>query len=106
MRTDWLKFGLLAGALVLGTGAAPTHGVREADRWQREADAARSGKQWDVAYSRYSMLADFFPGTPHGRLGAVRAREMRDWALAPDRLPDSEDPVSWTRETLDFFTWP
>ncbi|GEM_PF-2587698 len=105
MRTDWLKMSLLAGLLAVGTGASP-QGVREADRWQREGDLARAGRQWDIAYPRYLMLADFFPGTPHGRLGASRARQMRAWALEPDRSPASDDPVSWTQELFDFFTWP
>ena len=106
MRSDRLILSLLAGVLVLGTGAAPTGGVREADRLQREADVARSGRQWDIAAPRYTNLAEFFPETPHGRVGASRAHEMRAWAREPDRSPASEDPVSWTYEVLDFFTWP
>lgn len=106
MRSDRLVLSLLAGVLILGTGAAPTGGVREADRLQREADVARSGGQWDIAASRYMKLVEFFPETPHGRVGASRAREMRAWARKPDRSPASEDPVSWIYEIADFFTWP
>jgi len=106
MQSDWLKLGLLAGVLIFGTGAVPTEGVRAADRLQREADLARAGGQWDIAYPRYRMLVELFPNTPHGRVGASRAREARAWALQPDRSPASEDPVSWTYEILDFFTWP
>jgi len=98
--------GLLAGVLIFGTGAAPAEGVREADRLQREADVARSGGQWDIAYPRYMRMAELFPGTPHGRLGAARARKMRAAALNPDRSAASDDPVSWTYELVDFFTWP
>ena len=106
MRSDWLSLSLLAGVLIFGTGAAPTGGVREADRLQREADVARSGGQWDIATPRYMRMVELFPETPHGRLGAARARKMRAAALNPDRSPTSEDPVSWTYEILDFFTWP
>ena len=52
------------------------------------------------------MLADLFPGTPHGRLGAARARRLQDWAMAPNRASASDNPVSWTVEAFDFFTWP
>ncbi len=106
MQSDRLTLSLLAGVLIFGTGAAPTEGVRAADRLQREADIARSGGQWDIAAPRYMRLAELFPGMPHGRLGASRAREMRAWALQPDRSPASEDPVSWIYELADFFTWP
>ncbi|MDO8730282.1 MAG: hypothetical protein Q7J69_03740 [Candidatus Omnitrophota bacterium] len=106
MRSSWLVLSLLAGVLIFGTAAAPTAGVREADRLQREADVARSGGQWDIAAPRYMKLAELFPETPHGRAGASRAREMRAWAREPDRSPASEDPVSWIHEIADFFTWP
>ena len=106
MRSDWLRFGLLAGLLLLGVGASSPAGVRQADEWQREADLARAGGQWDIAYRRYGMLADLFPGTPHGRMGAARARWMQDWGLAPNRSSASDDPVSWTVEAFEFFTWP
>lgn len=105
MRPDWLRLGLLAGLWALGAGASP-QGVREADRLQREADVAVAGRQWDAAYPRYKLLADLFPGTPHGRLGNSRARRMQSWALTPDRSPASDDPVAWIEEIRDFFTWP
>ena len=105
MRPDWLKLVLLAGVLMLGTGASP-EGVREADRLQREADIARSGGQWDIAYPRYLKLVQLFPETPHGKLAAVQAAEMREAVFTPDPSPDSEDWAAWTREIVDFFTWP
>ena len=95
MRSDWRRFGLLAGLLILGTGASSTEGVKQADRWQREADMARACNQWDVAYQRYMMLADLFPGMSHGRMGARRARWMQNWALAPvPSLGPDEVPAS------------
>lgn len=106
MRSDWLKIGLLAGVMMVGMGAASSEGVRQADRWQREADVARSGGQWDIAYNRYAATAETFPGTPHGKVGADRAAWMKGWGLQPDRSPASEDPVSWLTELFDFLTWP
>ena len=106
MRSDWLKLGLIMGLLVLGTGASSTEGVKQAERWQREADVARACSQWDVAYQRYMMLADLFPGTPHARRALRWARRMEDWAASPDRPAASEDPVSWTCELFDLVTWP
>ena len=105
MRPDWLSLSLLAGVLFLGAGASP-QGVRDADRWQREADLARAGGQRDIAYDRYTATAETFPGTPHGKVGADRAAWMKDWALQPDRSMASEDPISWLAEVFDFLTWP
>ena len=105
MRLNLLRFGLLSALMVLGTGAS-TEGVKEADRWLREADLARSGGQWDIAYGRYARTAGTFPGTPHGRVAAGRARWMQDWALSPNRGPASEDPVSLVCELFDLVTWP
>ena len=100
-----LRFGLLAGVLVLGTGAS-TQGVRQAERWQREADLARAGGLWDVAYERYRDIAEVFPGTPHGRMAAARAQWMQGWGVSPDRSAASEDPLALTCELFDLVTWP
>ena len=105
-RSDWLKISLLAGVVMAGTGAAPSEGVRQADRWQREADLSRAQGQWDIAYDRYATTAETFPGTPHGKVGADRAAWMKSWGLQPDRSSASDDPISWLTELLDFFTWP
>lgn len=105
MRSNHLRFALLGALMVLATGAS-TGGVKEADRWQKEADVARANNQWDIAYDRYFRIAQTFPGTPHGIVAARRARWMQNWALSPDRSPASEDPVSWTCELFDFVTWP
>ena len=105
MRSDWLKAGLLAGVLFLGTGAS-TQGVRQADRWWREAYLAQVHRHWDIAYDRCRTLAETFPGMPHGRTAARTARRMQDWALSPDRASGSEDQASWTCELFDFLTWP
>jgi hypothetical protein len=106
MRSDWLKIGLLAGVVMLGAGASSSQSVRQADRWQREADLARSTGQWDIAYDRYAAAAETFPGTPHGKAGADRAARMKSWGLQPDRSPASEDPISWLTELFDLITWP
>ena len=106
MQAQWMRFGLLAAVLMLATGAVSTKGVEQADQWQREADMARNFQQWPIGYQRYSALADVFPGTRHGRIGAVRARQMQDWGLSPDRSSASDDPVSWAVELFDFVTWP
>ena len=106
MRSDWTALSLLAGMVLIGTGAAPVQGVREADRFQREADIARAGGQWDIAYPRYMRMVELFPETPHSRLGAVRAQEMGKAALKPNRSPASESPASWVEEIVDFLTWP
>ena len=105
MRKNILKFAYLAGMLILGTGAA-TQGIRQAEQWHREAEVARAVEQWDIVYDRAFVSAQAFPGTPHGRLGVTEAREARDRMINPDRSPASDDPVSWTHEALDFFTWP
>ena len=60
MRSNCLRLALLGGLLALGTGASP-EGVRQADRWQKEADLARAGGQWDIAYDRYFKLAETSP---------------------------------------------
>ena len=101
-----LTIGLLAGAWILGAGAAPIQGVRQADRWHREADLARTGGQWDIAYPLCMRLADSFPGMPHGLWGQERAFQMREQALDPDQSPAEESRDSWVREIRDFFTWP
>ena len=106
MRSDWTALSLLAGMLLIGTGAAPIEGVREANRFQREADIARAGGQWDIAYPRYMKMVELFPETPHSRLGAMRAHETGRAALKPDRSLASESPSSWVEEIVDFFTWP
>ncbi len=105
MRSKGLNRVLLGALLVLGIGASP-QGVRQAERWQREADLARTFGQWDVAYDRCFKLAEIFPGTPHGRLALRMAHHMQDWGLSPHRSPASDDPVSWTCEALDLVTWP
>ena len=105
MRSNWLRIALLGGVLALGTGASPA-GVRQADRWHREADLARAHGQWDIAYDRYFKLAQVFPGTPHGRMAVGPARRMQEWGLTPHRSPASDDPVSWICEAFDFVTWP
>ena len=106
MRSDWLNLGLLAGLLVVGTGAAPTEGVRKAEEWQHEADVARAGGQWDIAYPRYMKMMEVFPETPHSEVGAKGAQEMRSAALKPNEAPDSQSHRAWLDEIVDFFTWP
>lgn len=106
MRPRGLSKVLLAGLVMLGTGAASSDAVREAERWQHEADIARAGNFWHIAYQRYAQTAETFPGTPHGNTGAKRANQMRHWGVAPDRSSASEDPASWLTELFDFLTWP
>lgn len=105
MRMNGMRLAGLAGLLLLGTGASPK-GVRQAERWQWEADIARAFGQWDVAYDRSAKTGVLFPGTPHGRIAAGRAERARELGVNPNRSPASDDPVSWTNEIFDFVTWP
>ncbi len=108
MRTNWVTLGLLAGIVMLGTGASPET-VVQAREWQREGDVARAtntGGMDEVAYVAYSKIAQTFPDTRHGRVAAGRASEMRARLLTPQRSPASDDPGSWLEELVDFFLWP
>ena len=95
----------LAGLLLLGAGAS-AQGVRQAERWQWEADVARALGQWDVAYDRSEKTATIFPGMPHGRIAVGRAERARELGVNPNRSPASDDPISWLNEIFDFVTWP
>ena len=108
MRTNWVTLGLLAGIVMLGTGASPET-VVQAREWQRQGDiagAAHAGGMDDVAYMAYSKIAQIFPDTRHGRVAARHAREMRAKLLTPQRSPASDDSGSWLEELVDFFLWP
>lgn len=105
MYSRVITLSLLLGVLTLGTGASP-EGVQQARDWQSQADVARAGKMWDAAYQYYAQMAETFPGTRYGRLGARRARQMRAQMVTPARSPASEDPGMWLEEIVDFFVWP
>ena len=105
MRMNEARLIGLAGLLLLGTGAS-SQGVRQAERWQWEADLARVFGQWDVAYDRSAKTAAVFPRTPHGRIAVGRAERARELGVNPNRSPASDDPISWLNEICDFVTWP
>lgn len=105
MRAKGFHLGLLVAVLLLGTGAS-SEGVKQADRWLKEGQVAHAVGQWDAAYDAYMKVVQVFPGTPHARLAARMALHMQDWALAPDRSPAAEDPVSLACELFDLVTWP
>jgi len=105
MRSNGLRLGWLIGLLVLGTGAS-SNGARQAEQWHRESEIARTFGQWDIVYNRSLQAIQIFPGMPHARLAARLALQARDRMVHPGRASASDDPVSWTNEILDFFTWP
>ena len=105
MRTNWVTLGLLAGIVMLGTGASP-EAVVQAREWQRQGDITSAGGMDEVAYVAYSKIAETFPHTRHGRVAAGRASEMRARLLTLQRSPASDDPGSWLEELVDFFLWP
>ena len=105
MRSNQSIWMGLAAVMMLGTGASAA-GVQQAREWQREADVARAGRQWDIAYTAYLKIATTFPNTPHGRLAAGRVREIQSQMLSPARSSASENPGSWLQEIVDFLVWP
>ena len=105
MRSNWSALGLLAGIVMLGTGASP-QGVVQAREWQREGDLASAGGLYEVAYVAYEKVAKTFPGTRHGRYAASRARAMQAALRQPARSPASEDARCWSADVVDFFLWP
>ncbi len=105
MRSNWVTLGLLAGIVMLGTGASP-EAVLQAREWQRQGDLASAGGLYGVAYVAYQKVAKTFPGTRHGRYAASRARAMQAMLRHPARSPASDDASSWTAEVVDFFLWP
>ena len=105
MKPRWGIGILLVGVLFFGTGAS-TEGIRQAREWQQAADLATANGQPEEAYYFYKRLADTFPGTPHGRVGAKRAQAVRCQLLWPDRSPASENPCSLVGEFVDFLVWP
>jgi len=100
-----LILGLLLSVFLMGSGAS-TEGIREARKLQHKADVALSKQQMEIAYHFYSLLAETFPGTRHGRLAKKRVRSIARHLARPSRSPASEDTVSSTTEFFDFLTWP
>ena len=101
MNARFVTLSLLAGLLVLGTGAS-VDGVRQADDWQRAGDIALANHQPMFAYHFYKKNVETFPRTPHGRLAASRGNYCRQALRHPARVPSGE---SWLREIYDFLTW-
>ena len=105
MRSEWMTGILLVVAALLTAGATP-QAVQQARRWQLAGDVARAHEQWDAAYVYYSLVAETFPDTPHGRLARNRMAEARFHLLWPLRSPAEDSPASWIGELIDFLTWP
>lgn len=105
MHSRLITWVLLLGLVVLGTGAS-VQAVVHARDLQRIGDVAMGLKQWDVAYIYYSLLAEQFPGTPHGRMAEWRLKTVREKLAHPARPPYMSHPASWGRELFDHLTWP
>ncbi|MBI3318419.1 MAG: hypothetical protein HYZ90_04620 [Candidatus Omnitrophica bacterium] len=105
MRSRWMRGLLLAGALMLGTGAS-ADGMREAREWTYAADLALICRQPVVSYSYYRLVADTFPETRYGRYAAKRARWLGAKLQRRPRSPETEGPGSFIEEAIDFVTWP
>lgn len=103
MRSRGMTGILLAGAVLLATGASSIDGIREAREWQHAGDMARLFNQPVVAYHFYHKVATTFPGTHHGRYCASRARAMRKKLRGTNRTLQQSD--SLLVEFFDFFNW-
>ena len=105
MRLRELTWMMLAGLLLVGTGAS-IEGVERAREWQWNGDVISAGGMWEYAYLYYRRNAETFSDTEHGKVSRARARTARHRALTPEHSPAIETPASWWQEMLDFITWP
>ncbi len=105
MRSRWGTAVLLTGILFFGTGAS-VEGIRQARQWKLAAEVAEANGQLVEAHIFYRRLAETFPKTPHGRLGACRAKSVNERLLWPERSPAAETPSGWLGELIDLVTWP
>ena len=105
MHSRLITWVLLLGLVVLGTGAS-VQGMVAARDLQRTGDIAMGLQQWDVAYSYYTLLAERFPGTPHGRMAELRLKTVRGKLAHPAKPHHMEHPASWLSELFDHLTWP
>ncbi|MBI3333126.1 MAG: hypothetical protein HYZ93_03445 [Candidatus Omnitrophica bacterium] len=105
MRSRWRIGMLLAGLMLLGTGAS-LDGVRQAREWQYWGDVALANGRVAEANIFYGKVAETFPDSPHGRRAAGLFQKTQADLLTPEPSPASEDCASVKAELIDFLTWP
>ena len=76
--------------------------VQQAEQWKFAGDMALLHQQPSVAYPFYDRVAKTFPGTPHGRVAAVRGNYALYRLRHAGNYPLEEDEL---REIYDLLTW-